>query len=109
MPAQTRPRIKRHEPEWFRFGGIDHFPDIYAHRRVNLFQFIREGDVHTAKYIFEQLSGFRGAAGRNRHDRLNSAAIQRIGAFQASRAVASNDFRNDRNFAVRVARVFPFG
>ena len=35
MTAQTRSRIKRHEPKRFGFGGIDHFPYVDAHRVVN--------------------------------------------------------------------------
>src|SRR5207249_10597203 len=68
VAAQTWARIKRHESKRFRLGGVDDLPDVYAHRAVNDFQFIHQGDIDAAENVLEELAGFGGAAGGNRHD-----------------------------------------
>ena len=108
VPAQARPGIERHEPEWFCLRCGDHFPDVDAHGRVNDFQFIYEGDVDAAENVLEKLGSFRNTARRNRHDGLDRPAIKLHRLFEASRRQASDELRNVADFAVGIGRVFAF-
>ena len=67
MATEAWPRIEWHVTE--RLGGcrIDYVPYVDAHRGVNNFQFIHQGDVDRPKDILGQLDGFRGLQAGNRN------------------------------------------
>src|SRR5438046_9410210 len=103
MSAQTRSRIKRHEPKWLCLGGINHLPDIDAHRAVNDLEFVDEGDVDAAENIFEELDRLRDAARGNRHDRLDGKTVERLGFFKTSRRITAHNFGNVSHPAAGIA------
>ena len=58
VSTQPRSRIKRLESERFRFGGVNHFPDVNPHLVVQHFQFIHHRDVDSAVGVFQDLRRF---------------------------------------------------
>jgi hypothetical protein len=107
MPAQSRPRIKRHEAERFRLRGGDDLPDVNVHRAINRLEFVDERDVDAAENVFEQLRRLGRAAVRDGNEsadrRANKFPLRR---FQTRGRVTADDFGNFRNLAAGIAGVF---
>ena len=62
-PPKPRSWIKGHESKRFCFSGFNNLPDVDPHRRVDELQLIDQGDVHTAKDVFQKLGRFGNATG----------------------------------------------
>ena len=105
VSPEARAGIERHVAKWFGFSGVDHFPNIDIHGRINSLQLVHERDIDAAKNIFQKLGGFGRAARGDRNQRLNRAPIQLPGCLQARGRVAPNYLRNCRDTAGRIARI----
>ena len=108
MAAEARSRIKRHKAERLGFGGVDYFPDINAHGRVDEFQLVDHCNVHAAKDIFQQLGCLRDPAGGDWDKFGHSPAVNRHCLLKARRGIPANHFRDQLKRAARVPRIFPF-
>ena len=94
VPAKARAGIKRHEPEWFGRGRLDHLPDIYPHFLEYDLELVDHGDVYAAEDVFQEL-GRLGHLGRiHLDDRLDGPRIEAEGQLAAQFGQASDQLGN---------------
>ncbi|MCG3163257.1 MAG: hypothetical protein JMDDDDMK_04642 [Acidobacteria bacterium] len=108
MPADARPRIKRHESEWFGRRRRDHFPGVNAQRVAEPRQFIHQTDVDGAERVFKQLARFGHARGTDRMHLFNNCAVNRRRYFGAGFSHAADNFGDVFRVELFIARINAF-
>ena len=109
MATEPRPRIERHEAEWFGFRRLDDFPHIDAHRVVDDLELIHERDIDGAEDVLGDLHGLGGGGGRYRHNALHHRAIEGGDEALRCRPVARHDLRDCDGVKAAVAGIFALG
>ena len=109
MPPQSGPWIERLKTKGFRFGGIDHFPDVDPHFVVEHFQFVDHRNIHGAIGVFQDLRRLGNFHTRDAHDFYDSVTVHGAGKIAAEGVIAPDHFRNHRRLEVWVTGIFPFG
>ncbi len=79
VTADSRPRIKSHEPERLGRGRANHFPRVDVERVAKPRHLIRHPDVDCAKRVFKQLRRFRNSRGSNSKNIVNDLRIKMCG------------------------------
>src|SRR3954467_4710712 len=76
VAPHPRTRIKTHEPERFRGGGVDDLPDVDSETVAELCQFIDKGDVHGTKDVLQKLCQLRRLGTRQDDDLIADFGVQ---------------------------------
>src|SRR5258708_13927714 len=109
LATQARTGIKRHETKRFGLGGVDNFPNVDAHRAIDHFQFIDQGNVYAPKGVLQELGRFGHPARGNRDDCLDGFGIQLDRLLQAGGRISSADLVEEGNFVDWVVSILPPG
>ena len=109
MSAEARAGIEGHEAEGLGARGLDHLPDVDAHRLINELQLVHERDIDRTEDVLGELHRLGGPCVANRHHALDELPIERFRRCGSARTVASHHLGDARGGEIGIARILPLG
>src|SRR5947207_1395935 len=105
MAAKSGSGIEGHESKWFRFRGLDNFPNIYPHRAINHLKLVNQRDVDAPKNVLQQLGCFCHSTGGYGNEPFDRDRVQLCCLLEACGGKPPNNLRDGCYHTLRIPGV----